>query len=199
MRNAQCTTQHAQESRLHAPRFLHFELCILTCVVAFLVSATFVGAAQVGGKLVGGGNPTPGTEQPEAPNLADRITLTGCLQAAAVRRGDRAVALAKAEDAPTASTAPTAPIDANTPSDTRFVLANAERIDRVPAGTGGSPATASPSSRSYRLLGIESQFSPFVGTTVEISGEIKPSVASDAKPEPTLIVEFLQKLASRCK
>ena len=121
--HAQCTTQHAEESRLHASRFLHFELCILTCVVAFLVSATFAGAAQVGGKLVVGGNPTPGTEQPEAPNLADRITLTGCLQAA----GDRAVALAKAE--------PTAPIDANTPSDTRFVLANAERIHRVPAGT----------------------------------------------------------------
>jgi hypothetical protein len=33
---------------------------------------------------------------------------------------------------------------------------------------------------------------------VEISGEIKPAAASDAKT-PTVIVEFIQKLASSCK
>ena len=145
----------------------------------FAVS-TLTGAAQVGGKLVVGGNPTPGTEQPEPPNLADRITLSGCL----TRRGG-------------SLDPPIAPADANTPSATRFTLANAERIDRVPAGTGGSPATSSGSSRSYRLMGIESQFSPFVGTKVEISGEIKPGV--DAASPPTVIVEFVQKIAATCK
>jgi len=149
-------------------------------VAAMLAASTLTGAAQIGGKLVVGGNPTPGTEQPEPPNLADRITLTGCLQTA-----------------PT--TATTASIDANTPSDARFMLANAERIDRVPANTGGSPAASSTPSRSYRLMGIESQFSPFVGTRVEISGEIKPPPSRDAKAAPTLIVEFVQKLASSCK
>jgi len=29
------------------------------------------------------GNPTPGTPQPDPPNLADRITLTGCVRWAA--------------------------------------------------------------------------------------------------------------------
>lgn len=162
--------------------------CRLAAVAALLAASTLTGAAQVGGKLIVGGNPTPGTEQPEPPNLADRVTLTGCLQTAPVRRG-------ASSDAPVS--APTSPADANTPSDTRFTLANAERIDRVPAGTGGSPAASGGSSRSYRLFGIESQFSPFVGTKVEISGEIKPG--ADATSPPTLIVEFVQKLASTCK
>jgi len=153
----------------------------LAAVAAFLAASTLTGAAQVGGKLIVGGNPTPGTEQPEPPTLADRITLSGCLQLAAKN--------AAATSAP----------DANTPTDTRFTLANAERIERVPAGTGGSPATSSGLSRSYRLMGIESQFSPFVGAKVEISGEIKPAAPSDAASAPTLIVEFVQKLASTCK
>jgi hypothetical protein len=184
MRNAKCKMQNAKAERLHVSPLLHFDFCILNSVVALLVVATSVGAAQIGGTLVVGGNPTPGTEQPEPPDLADRITITGCLEA--VRRGGSL-------DPPTSP-----PTDANTPSDTRFQLANAERIDRVPAGTGGSPAAASAASRSYRLMGIESQFSAFVGTTVEISGEIKPAAASDAKT-PTVIVEFIQKLASSCK
>ena len=159
-----------------------------TAVAAMLAAWTLTGAAQIGGKLIVGGNPTPGTEQPAPPNIADRITLTGCLQAAPVRGGG-------------SSDPPGATVDANVPSDARFILADAERIDRVPAGTGGSPATASASGRSYRLLGIESQFSPFVNTKVEISGEINPapSSGSDANGPPTLVVEFVQKLAATCK
>jgi hypothetical protein len=155
----------------------------LAVVAALLAASTLTSAAQIGGKLVIGGNPTPGTEQPEPPNLADRITLSGCLQAAP-------------KDAST-NNAP----DANTLSDGRFVLANAERVDRVPAGTVGSPATASASSRSYRLMGIESQFSPFVGTKVEISGEVKAGSSTEATSAgsmPTLVVGFIQKLAKTC-
>ena len=149
----------------------------LGALVAIVVTITVTADAQVGGKLVVGGNPTPGTEQPEPPNLADRITIAGCLQAAP-----------KANDS----------TDANTPSDARYALANAERIDRVPAGTGGSPAASSAASPSYRLMGIESQFTAFVGMKVEVSGEIKPAPSTDPKG-PTLIVEFIQKLASSCK
>lgn len=153
-------------------------VCRLAAIGAMLAASTLTSAAQIGGKLVVGGNPTPGTEQPQPPNLADRIAVTGCLQPAP-----------KTTDA----------TDANTPSDTRFVLANAERIDRVPAGTGGSPATESLSSRSYRLNGIDSQFSPFVGTKVEISGEIAPAAPGSANTAPTLVVEFVQKIAPTCK
>jgi hypothetical protein len=165
----------------------------LGAIAAIIAVSTPTGIAQVGGKLVVGGNPTPGTEQPEPPNLTDRITLSGCLDRTGAS-STSAKAPADTSDAPIG-----APADAHTPSDARFVLANAERIDRVPAGTGGSPATANAPSRSYRLMGIESQFSPFVGTKVEISGEIKPATSSDAKSPPTLIVEFVQKLASTCK
>ena len=147
-------------------------------VVLLVTAATFAVAAQVGGKPATG-NPTPGTEQPAPPNLADRVTLSGCLRPAP-------------KAAPTGEAA-----DANTPSDARFVLANADRVDRVPPGTGGSPLTAKTSGRTYRLSGIDSQFSPFVDTKVEISGEIKSSPADGAAP--TLIVEFVQKLAATCK
>ena len=143
----------------------------LTGVVAIVAWAT-VASAQGGGKPVTG-NPTPGTAQPDPPNLADRVTFTGCLQ-------------------PVARAAAT---DANTPSSARYELKNAERVDRVPAGTGGSPLTTSVSSKTYRLEGIESQFSPFVGAKVEISAEVKGS--GSAGP-PTLVVEFVQRLSAKC-
>jgi hypothetical protein len=148
-------------------------------LAAVFTASTIPAAGQVGGKLVTG-NPTPGTEQPAPPNVADRITLTGCLRQ--VPGGSSGTAL-----------------DANTPSDARFALANAERVGRVPPGTGGSPLTTSVSGRSFRLSGIDSQFSPFVDTTVEVSGEISSPAGGTESSTPTLIVEFVQKVASTCK
>jgi hypothetical protein len=49
------------------------------------------------------GNPTPGTPQPEPPNVADRITVSGCLQLA-----------------PGAGAAP--PSAATTPASNRYIL-----------------------------------------------------------------------------
>jgi hypothetical protein len=149
--------------------------------VLVLVTALTIGAAaQSGGKPVKG-NPTPGTPQPDPPNLADRVTLTGCVQAAAARTGT---------------------VDGNTPSSTRFVLANAERQTIVPAGTGGSELTVKTAGRLYKLEGIESQLSPFLGAKVQVSGEIKPGTSASASEResntPTLLVEFVQKLASSC-
>ena len=143
-------------------------------VVAAIVALTGIASAQIGGKPATG-NPTPGTAQPEPPNLADRVTFAGCLQ-------------------PVKSPA-TTPVDSNPPSNSRFELAKAERVDRVPPGTGGSAPATSASAKTYRLEGIESQFSPFVGAKVEISGEIKESASANP---PTVIVEFVQKLAAKC-
>jgi hypothetical protein len=70
--------------------------------------------------------------------------------------------------------------DTNAPTNTRFELTKVE--------TTGS-------SKTYRLEGIDSQFSPFVGAKVEITGEIKgPTTATP----PTLLVEFVQRLAAKC-
>ena len=146
-------------------------------LIAFLIVGSVVAAVQVGGKPISGGNPTPGTAQPEPPNLADRITLTGCLQLAA--KGN-----------------PDIKPDANTPVNTRYVLTSPQRVNRLPPGTGGSELTKQQISKGgYRLEGIESQFSPLVNTKVEISGEVK---ASQGSAPPTLLVEFVQKLEPRC-
>jgi hypothetical protein len=147
---------------------------LLVGVATIAISAALV-SAQGGGKPVTG-NPTPGTAQPDPPNLADRVTFVGCLQ-------------------PIRSSAAA---DANTPTNSRFELTSVARVDRVPAGTGGSPAAASASSKTYRLEGIDSQFSPFVGAKVEISGEIKPSSAAEQTAPPTLLVEFVQRIAATC-
>jgi hypothetical protein len=117
--------------------------------------------AQGGGKPATG-NPTPGTEQPAPPNVADRLTFVGCLQ-------------------PVARAA--TPADPNTPSNSRFELTKATAAD------------TKASNKTYRLEGIDSQFSPFVGSRVEITGEIKP--AAGANP-PTLLVEFVRRLAANC-
>ena len=149
---------------------------LCTGALIALVAASSVVLAQSGGKPISGGNPTPGTAQPDPPNLADRITLTGCLQ-------------------PAKEAGNTKP-DANTPVDTRYVLTSAQRVDRLPPATGGSELAKKTNSRTYRLEGIESQFSPFVNTKVEISGEVKPS--SGDGTAVTLLVEFVQKLEPRC-
>jgi hypothetical protein len=72
--------------------------------------------------------------------------------------------------------------DPNAPSSSRFELTKAES------------ATPNVSSQTYRLEGIDSQFSPFVGAKVEITGEIR----SAAGGPPTLLVEFVQRLAAKC-
>jgi hypothetical protein len=130
------------------------------------------------------GNPTPGTSQPEPPNLADRITLVGCVQKAPATSGGEQ-------------------FDPNTPTDSRFVLVNAERRNVVPTGTGGSALTKTVSSRTFRLEAIESQLSVFVGTKVEISGQIRPEPPASSPDatttgSPTLQVEFVQKIAATC-
>ena len=151
-------------------------------LIAFVAASSLVVGAQIGGKPISGGNPTPGTPQPDPPNLSDRITVGGCLQAAPK------------------SAANSEPPDANTPSDARFVLSSAQRIDRLPPDTGGSALAANTKSSTYRLEGIDSQFSPFVNTNVEVSGEIKPRApGDDTRSAPTLLVEFVQKIASTCK
>src|SRR5262245_56996831 len=76
----------------------------VTFVLAILL------AAQIGGKPVNGGNPTPGTPQPDPPNVAERITATGCVQLA--------------KDAPKVA-------DGNTVMDTRYVLTNAESPAKI--------------------------------------------------------------------
>jgi hypothetical protein len=120
------------------------------------------------------GNPTPGTPQPDPPNVADRVAVSGCLRLA-----------------PGAGTAPASATTA--PASDRFVLGDVKKDARVPAGTGTSPAAAAASASTYRLEALESQLSPFVNARVELSGEVKGT--PDA---PVLLVEFVRKIAAKC-
>jgi hypothetical protein len=153
-------------------------------VVALISTLTLRSSAQVPQPLTG--NPTPGTPQPAPPNPADRITLTGCVEAVS----------------PGGSNAPTT-ADPNTPNDSKFILTDAKRENRVPADTGTANAPSAATSRTYRLAAIDSALSPFVKTKVEISGEVLSSTsnapeASPAPNAPTLRVEFVQKIARSC-
>ena len=121
------------------------------------------------------GNPTPGTPQPAPPTLADRITVTGCLQLAP-------------------GAGPAAASAATVPADNRYVLAGAKKDPRVPPDTGASSEAAAAAASSYRLEALESQLSPLVNARVEVSGEVKTSAAG-----PTVLVEFVQKIAAKCQ
>jgi hypothetical protein len=150
------------------------------CAAAVAGLLTTGVAAQIGGKLTTG-NPTPGTEQPPPPNLADRVTATGCLQRTS-KTGAAASSI----------------VDGNAVVDSRFELTGVEHQNNVLADTGGSAIAADASGRTYRLSAIESQLSPFVGAKVEISGEILPR-AGEAQAAPTLQVEFVQKISASCR
>jgi len=65
--------------------------------------------AQIGGKPINGGNPTPGTAQPEPPKVEDRVTTTGCV----VRV--------------TRDAKPAATVDGNAVLDSRYALMTLER------------------------------------------------------------------------
>jgi hypothetical protein len=134
--------------------------------------AAIVALTAIASAQIGGkpatGNPTPGTPQPDPPNVVDRVTFVGCLQPAA-RRAE-------------------ATADPNAPSSSRFELTNAE---------SASPSS-NVASKTYRLEGIDSQFSPFVAAKVEITGELKPPSAAGQTAPPTLLVEFVQRIAAKC-
>ena len=132
--------------------------------VAAFIALTAVVSAQGGGKPATG-NPTPGTAQPDPPNVANRVTFVGCLQPVTRR------------------TEVSASADPNTPSNARFELTKATSADAKVSG------------KTYRLEGLDSQFSPFAGAKVEITGEIKSAAGGSA---PTLLVEFVQRIAAKC-
>jgi len=148
-----------------------------SCVILAVSALTTVGlSAQGTGRLTG--NPTPGTPQPDPPDLADRITLTGCVRWAAA--GGRGSVPAQ---------------ELSTFSSSTFVLANAARVTRVPPGTGTSDAAKKPASQTYRLEALNSALVPFAGARVEISGEIDDRPPPDGTAAaPILKVGFVQRL-----
>jgi len=148
---------------------------LLYVVTVFGISTVSL-AAQGTGRLTG--NPTPGTPQPDPPTLADRITVTGCVRWA------------------TANGRGAVPTDElNVLSDSKFFLVNAAREERVPPGTGTSDAAKQSRSQRYRLSALNSALVPFVGSRVEISGEVENRPPGDGGSQPPILkVGFVQRL-----
>src|SRR5438093_10903318 len=117
-------------------------------LVALVSTLTLRPSAQL--PLPFTGNPTPGTAQPAPPNPADRITLTGCVEA--VSPGG--------SDAPTSA-------DPTAPSDSKFNLTDAKPENRVPTDTGTARAATAAMSGIYRRAAIDRALSPPLKTTVE--------------------------------
>jgi len=143
----------------------------LLFLLLMLSAPSFAMAAQALGSKTG--NPTPGTPQPDPPNLADRVAVTGCIESVPQAAGQKD--------------------DPGEPSDNRFVLSDAARKTSLPPGTGTSSLAAAPLPQSLRLRGIASQLMPFVGARVELSGEILPRTGNESDRPPILQVEFVQK------
>ena len=102
-----------------------------------LVAVTAVTVAQGGGKPATG-NPTPGTAQPDRPNVAKRVTFVDCLQRVARSGGP----------------APATAVEANIPSNERFELTNVEPAQRALSGTA-PPADGQTSSASSKVFRVE--------------------------------------------
>jgi len=85
----------------------------ITSALALVCLLTAGAAAQIGGKPIRGGNPTPGTPQPDPPSLKDRITVTGCI------------------DVASKDVKPSAGVDGNAVYDSRYVLTSVERPAKV--------------------------------------------------------------------
>jgi hypothetical protein len=133
--------------------------------VAFACAAAVELAAQTGGSA---------TSQTRAPSSSDKITVTGCIQAA-----DQATA------GTTGSTG-TSTSSAMSEKSGKYILTNAKSGSSSSAtGTSGTSGAASPASSAssstastYRLDGDDSKLSPHVGHKVEVTGSLESSSTS---------------------
>ena len=124
-------------------------------------------------------------EKPQPPAAAQpaKVTISGCLQAAAP-----AVLAAGA----------TAPATGATASLSKFDLANAKVVGTAPVGTTG----AAPAATRYRLEGDEKTISPHLNHQVEITGSVSPAVPATTPAgtpaAPMLKVDSLKMIAAKC-
>jgi hypothetical protein len=147
-----------------------------TLALVLLVSAAGVGTALHA--------QTP-TQTPTTSSSANKVTVTGCIQRAAV-------------EAPTATSGTSG---AAIP-DTQFVLANAT-AGTSPTGTSGTSSAMATAPR-YRLDDdAVSKISPHVGHKVEVTGTVdsssrSTSATSTGANAPKLKVDSIKMMAATC-
>jgi hypothetical protein len=111
--------------------------------------------------------------QGEKPAVMQKVTISGCLEAAPPP--------AAAAGAPAAAAA------------AKFELANSKVVSGGPVGTSGT-LTAT----RYRLDGEDKTISPHLNHQVEITGTVTPAAAGGAAPAPLLKVESVKMISAKC-
>jgi hypothetical protein len=127
--------------------------------------------------------PPPATQPPTAAppsaatrDSANKITVTGCLQAA--------------PDAPTG----TAGAAGSTASTEKFVLTNASSDASNDATSAKTTSTA----HSYRLVANEQALAPHTGKKIEVTGTLDSQASTPANDAPRLLVESGKVIAPTC-
>jgi hypothetical protein len=143
-----------------------------------VASAIFVASSLVVGLAAQGQQP-PTTTPAQPSAQAGKVTISGCIQAAAPE--------AAAPGAPAAAPA----------SSSKFDLASAKVVTAGPVGTTGTAPTAT----RYRLEGEEKVISPHMNHQVEISGTVTPATGGGvgaAAASPMLKVDSVKMVAAKC-
>jgi hypothetical protein len=127
--------------------------------------------------------PPPASQPPTAApppaatrDSANKITVTGCLQAA--------------PDAPTG----TAGATAGAASTEKFVLTNASSD----ASNDATGAKTTSTVRSYRLVANEQALAPHTGKKIEVTGTVDSQASAPASEAPRLLVESGKVIAPTC-
>jgi hypothetical protein len=172
--------------------------------------ATIVGIATVG--LTAQTTPPPQTTA--APSSENKVTVTGCLQAAPAGMPGATGTSGTTGTTGTAGTAGTAGATAESAGgEQKFLLVNAmpSPTDPTSPETGSTTAPSGSPSQTYRLIANATALSPHVGKKVELTGTIEssgssastttssdPSTTTSAANAPALRVEAGKVLTAPC-
>jgi hypothetical protein len=156
--------------------------------------------------------PTPQTSTPQTaapqstPSSSDnKVTVTGCLKAAPQATGDTASAATTAGTtgaATAGTTGTTGTTAAGTTGTTASAAAGASDAKFVLTGASATPADASNSAETYRLIANPTALTAHVGKKLELTGTIDKNSTADPKDPsasaPALRVESGKVLAASC-
>ena len=150
--------------------------CYMEETMRTVLSTVFMTSSLIVGLAAQGQQPA---EKPAAAAQPAKVTISGCIQAAAPE--------APATGAPAPATGATA-------SSSKFDLASAKMVGTGPVGTSG----ATPPAPRYRLEGDEKTISPHLNHQVEITGSVAPATAGGTTAAPMLKVDSLKMIAAKC-
>jgi hypothetical protein len=178
-----------------------------TAIVGF--ATAFAAAQTPQGQTPAPQTPAPQTTAPQTGSSSTerRITVTGCLKAAAPSSATDPAAGAAGTTGAAGAAGATGTTGSAAAGESKFLLTDAAPAPAEATAGGGTtappPATpsASSSSQTYRLVANEAALSPHVGKKLELTGTIDPNApkpSGSTSDAPALRVESGKVLANTC-